>query len=100
MKRQTVNIRVMKEDKGYSATTMVNNNFIGTESEFFDELKTRILEALNLTFKNEGIEYMKNDLRFEYDLESFFDFYKVINAKPLLIGCLPGSTWVTICDDY
>ena len=83
MKRQTVNIRVMKEDKGYSATTMVNNNFIGTESESFDELKTRILEALNLTFKDEGIEYMTNDLRFDYDLESFFDFYKVINAKAL-----------------
>jgi len=83
MKRQTVKIRVMKEDKGYSATTMVNNNFIGTESESFDELKTSILEALNLTFEDDGIVYMINDLRFEYDLESFFDFYKVINAKAL-----------------
>jgi len=83
MKRQRVNIRVMKEDKGYSATTMVNNNFIGTDSDSFDELKTRILEALNLTFKDERIEYIINDLRFDYDLESFFDFYKVINAKAL-----------------
>jgi len=83
MKRQKVNIKVKKEDKGYSATTIINKNFIGTDSDSFDGLKTRILEALNLTFKDEGIEYMINDLRFDYDLESFFDFYKVINAKAL-----------------
>ena len=83
MKRQTVKIRVMKEDKGYSATTRVDNNFIATESESFDELKTMILEALNLAFEDKGIVYVINDLRFEYDLESFFDFYKVINAKAL-----------------
>ena len=41
------------------------------------------LEALNLAFEDEGIVYMINDLRFEYDLESFFDFYKVINDKAL-----------------
>jgi len=83
MKRQTVKIRVMKEDKGYSATTRVDNNFIATESESFDELKTMILEALNLAFEDKGIVYVINDLRFEYDLESFFYFYKVINAKAL-----------------
>ena len=54
-----------------------------SESEAFDELKTKILEALNLAFEEEGIVYTINDLRFEYDLESFFDFYKVINAKAL-----------------
>ena len=83
MKKQTVKIRVMKEDKGYSATTRVDNNFIATESESFDELKTMILEALNLAFEDKGIVYVINDLRFEYDLESFFYFYKVINAKAL-----------------
>jgi len=83
MRRKMLRIRVMKEDKGYSATAMVDNRFIATESEAFDELKTMILEALNLAFEDEGIVYTINDLRFEYDLESFFDFYKVINAKAL-----------------
>jgi transcriptional regulator with XRE-family HTH domain len=83
MKKQTVKIRVMKENKGYSAATRIDNNFIATESESFDELKTMILEALNLAFEDKGIVYVINDLRFEYDLESFFDFYKVINAKAL-----------------
>jgi DNA-binding transcriptional regulator YdaS (Cro superfamily) len=38
--------------------------------------------------QDEGIVYMINDLRFEYNFESFFDFYKVINVKALseLIG--------------
>ena len=83
MKKQAVEIKVMKEDKGYSATAMVDNNFVATESETFSELKTMMLEALNLAFEDKGIVYTINDLRFEYDIESFFNFYKVINAKAL-----------------
>ncbi len=83
MKKQSIKIKVMKEDKGYSATTKVDNNYIATESESFNELKTMILEALNLAFEEKDIVYTINDMKFEYDLESFFDFYKVINAKAL-----------------
>ena len=83
MKKRKVNIKVMKEDKGYSATANIENNFIATESDTFDELKTRILEALNLTFEEQGTIYTMEDVRLEYDLESFFDFYRVINAKAL-----------------
>jgi len=83
MKKQAIKIKVMKEDKGYSATTKVDNNYIATESESFNELKTMILEALNLAFEEKEIVYTINDMKFEYDLESFFDFYKVINAKAL-----------------
>lgn len=83
MKKHIVKIRVMKEDKGYSATALLNNNFIATESESFEELNTMILEALNLAYEQGGIVYMINDLKFEYDLDSFFHFYKVINAKAL-----------------
>ncbi|MCK5343016.1 MAG: helix-turn-helix transcriptional regulator [Candidatus Heimdallarchaeota archaeon] len=83
MKKYDVKIMVMKEDKGYSATTKVGKNYIATESESFNELKTMILEALNLAFEEKDIVYTINDMKFEYDLESFFDFYKVINAKAL-----------------
>ncbi len=81
MKTQKIKITVTKEDTGYSATGTVNNNFIGTEAESFEELKEMVLEAVNLTF--EDIVYTIDDIQFEYDLESFFDFYKVINAKAL-----------------
>ena len=83
MNKQTVPIRVIKEDKGYSATSKIDKNFIATQADSFDELIRMILEAINLTLENNRIVFKKDDLKFEYDLESFFDFYKVINAKAL-----------------
>ncbi len=83
MKKRTIPIRVTKEDRGYSATAVIDNDFIASESESFDELKTMILEAINLAFEDKDQLYAINDLKFEYDLESFFSFYKVINAKAL-----------------
>jgi hypothetical protein len=83
MKKPKIKIKVTKEDTGYSASTMVNTNFIATEAESFEELKTTILEAVNFSFEEKGFVYTIDEIQFEYDLESFFDFYKVINAKAL-----------------
>jgi len=74
---------VIKEDLGYSATSSIGNNFVATEADSFVELKTKMLEALHFTFEEVDRNYTLNDLSFEFDLESFFDFYKVINAKAL-----------------
>lgn len=83
MRKPKVKITVTKEDTGYSAHALVNGNFIATEAESFEELKAMILEAVNLTFEDKGFVYSIEEIQFEYDLESFFDFYKVINAKAL-----------------
>ncbi len=83
MKKPKIRITVTKEDTGYSANTIVGSNFIGTEAATFEELKANILEALNLTFEDKGVVYAIEDINFEYDLGSFFDFYNVINAKAL-----------------
>ena len=83
MKKPKIKISVTKEDTGYSANTLVEDNFIATEAETFEALKTNILEAVNLTYENKGFDYSIEEINFEYDLESFFDFYKVINAKAL-----------------
>ncbi|MDP2721809.1 MAG: hypothetical protein Q8O72_03530 [Bacteroidales bacterium] len=83
MKKPKIKIKVTKEDAGYSANTLVNNNFIATESETFEELKEMILEAVNLSFEDMGFIYTIDEIQFEFDLGSFFDFYKVINAKAL-----------------
>ena len=83
MKKPKITITVTKEDIGYSAGALVGGNFIATEAETFDELKTNIMEAVNLTFEDLGYIYNIDEIQFEYDLESFFDFYKVINAKAL-----------------
>ncbi|HMQ06044.1 MAG TPA: hypothetical protein PKC30_02030 [Saprospiraceae bacterium] len=83
MKKPKIEITVTKEDTGYSANTLVNGNFIATEAETFEDLKANILEAVNLTFEDKSFVYTIDEIKFEYDLESFFDFYKVINAKAL-----------------
>ncbi len=83
MKKPEIKITVTKEDTGYSANTSVNGNFIATEAETFEELKANILEAVTLTFEDSGFTYSVEEIGFEYDLGSFFDFYKVINAKAL-----------------
>lgn len=83
MKKPKIKITVTKEDTGYSANALVDKNFIATEAETFEELKASILEAVNLSFEEMGFVYDIEEIQFEYDLESFFDFYKVINAKAL-----------------
>jgi hypothetical protein len=83
MKKPKITITVTKEYTGYSASALVNGNFIATESETFEELKTNVMEAVNLTFEDQGFAYTIDEIQFEYDLGSFFDFYKVINAKAL-----------------
>ena len=83
MKEPKIKMTVVKEDTGYSAYTKVANDFIGTQGDNFDDLKAMILEAVNLSFEDKGFVYTIDEIEFKYDLESFFDFYKVINAKAL-----------------
>lgn len=76
-------VQVLKEDQGYSAHLKMNDDFIITEGENFEELKINLIEAINLSADETGKTYSIDNLKFEYDLESFFNFYKVINAKAL-----------------
>jgi transcriptional regulator with XRE-family HTH domain len=46
-------------------------------------LKSNLVKALNFSAEEGGVNYVLEDLTFDYDLESFFSFYKVINAKAL-----------------
>lgn len=83
MKKPKIKLTITKEDKGYSANAVVKNDFIATEFETFDELNANVLEALNLSFEEMGFVYTIDEIQFEYDIASFFDFYKVLNAKAL-----------------
>lgn len=83
MKKSKINITITKEEAGYSANTLADNIFIATEGETFEELKANILDAVNLSFENKKLTYTLDEIKFSYDLESFFEFYKVINAKAL-----------------
>jgi transcriptional regulator with XRE-family HTH domain len=83
MKKPKIKVIITKEITGYSASAILSGNFIGTEGESYDELKLNILESINFTFKEEGFIYSIEEIIFTLDLQSFFDFYKVLNAKAL-----------------
>ena len=54
-----------------------------TVGNTLEELKTNMLEALNLYFEKQKKVVTERDLRITLDLPQFFEFYKVINAKAL-----------------
>ncbi|MFO7933637.1 MAG: hypothetical protein R6U78_06110 [Bacteroidales bacterium] len=83
MKKPEICFRIVKESEGYSATANSGERFMATQAENFEELKKNIVESVNLAFDDEGFQYNMGDITLEYDLESFFDFYRVINVKAL-----------------
>ena len=83
MRKRKVKVLVIKENVGYSASATMGNSYIATEADSFEDLKAGLVNALNFTFEESGQVYKQDDLAFEFDLESFFDFYRVINAKAL-----------------
>jgi predicted RNase H-like HicB family nuclease len=54
-----------------------------TVGKSLEELKSNILDALNLYLDRKGKTVAEEDLRVMLDLQQFFEFYKVINAKAL-----------------
>ena len=83
MKKPKITIKVIKEDLGYSATANIGNKFIGTQGDTFRELKEMIVDAVNLSFEDEGFSYSIDEIDLEYDLDSFFAFYSLIDADAL-----------------
>ena len=83
MKKPKLNLTILKESVGYRATIVLKNKFIASEWYKFELLLTNLVEAINLTFEENGFFYQLNELKFTYDLESFFEYYTVINAKAL-----------------
>jgi len=82
-KKPIIKLKIIKEDLGYTALGQWRNRSLVTCGDSWEELQSMIIEMLNLTFEDLGFEYAIEEIKFEYDLESFFDFYKVINAKAL-----------------
>jgi predicted RNase H-like HicB family nuclease len=81
MEKRVYHINVIKEKKGYSATFEEGDLTVCTMGDTMEELKINLIEALELGLEIEGIR--QEQFAFSYDLESFFDFYRVINAKAL-----------------
>jgi predicted RNase H-like HicB family nuclease len=72
---------VEKTKTGYSA--YADKYPVYTVGKSLEELKSNILEAMNLYLEDSGRSITEDHLKIVLDLPQFFEFYKVINAKAL-----------------
>lgn len=72
---------VERTKTGYSA--YAEKFPVYTTGKSLVDLKTKMIEALNLYFKREGKTITEKELKVTLDLPQFFEFYKIINAKAL-----------------
>ena len=76
-----IEIIVERTKTGYSA--YAKKYAVFTTGKDLPELKANILDALNLYFDESGSALKESDLKITLDLQQFFEFYKIINAKAL-----------------
>lgn len=81
MKERQFSFEVIKEELGYSAYCHSGDFHVFSVGDTFEELKKDMIAALEAAYEPE--KFTSVQLQFTYDLKSFFDFYKVVNAKAL-----------------
>ena len=75
-------VSVEKTSTGFSAGA--DKYPVYTAGDSLEEIKSNIIDALNLYFKHNKKPLIKEELiKLKFDIPSFFEFYKVINAKAL-----------------
>ncbi len=82
-KKPVIKLKILKEGVGYTAVGQCKERSLVTCGDTWDELQSMIVEMVNLVFEDLGYTYTIDEIQLEFDLPSFFDFYKVINVKAL-----------------
>jgi len=83
MKRK-IKVIIEKTSDGFSAYADRVSLPVGTIGDTIEEIRRNMVDALNLHNNFTGKTSIKeSDLDFQFDLSSFFAYYKVINAKAL-----------------
>lgn len=85
MSSHPIIVTIFKESQGYRAEAELEGAHVFAVGESLPELKSEAWEALCLAdeeLAEEG-KLSKNDLQWVFDIHSFFDFFKVVNAKAL-----------------
>jgi hypothetical protein len=81
LRKPKIELTIIKEDGGYSAIGQWKNRGLATSGDNWEQLQEMIVEMVNLVFEDLDFVYTIEEIKLKYDLESFFAFYKVINAK-------------------
>jgi predicted RNase H-like HicB family nuclease len=77
--KKKIKVTIEKTDTGFSA--FCDDYPVYTTGRTVPVLVDNALEAVNLYFEDEGIEFAPENLRFEIDFKQFFQYYKVLNSK-------------------
>ncbi|MCA6378286.1 MAG: helix-turn-helix transcriptional regulator [Cytophagales bacterium] len=77
--KKKVVAKVEKTKTGFSAFAIDYPVF--TTGKTISELTKNLAEALNLYFEDDGYRVEEKNIDLEIDLQQFFQFYRVINAK-------------------
>lgn len=70
---------VEKTDTGFSA--YAENESVFTTGKTVSELMNNAFEAMELYFEDQEFQLTRTDIKFEIDIQQFFKYYKVLNAK-------------------
>ena len=76
-----ITVTVEKTNTGFSAGA--EKYPVYTAGDTLAEIKKNMVGALNLHFEGSGKVVHEGDIKLSLDMASFFEFYKVINAKAL-----------------
>lgn len=79
--KKKITVIVEKTNTGFSAYPPAYP--VGTTGRTIIELQNNILEVMNFYFEDEGYEVTKANIQMQIDLQQFFQYYKVLNARHL-----------------
>lgn len=74
---------VERSSDAFWAYAKVKGGMITTNGDTLEELKVYVVEATNLFFEDKGATYTLEEIQFTFDIQSFFEYYGIINAKAL-----------------
>jgi len=81
--KKKIKVIVEKTKTGFSAYPLDDEIAAGTTGRTISELQDNILEVLNFYFADLGYTIRKENIAIEIDLQQFFQYYKVLNARHL-----------------
>jgi hypothetical protein len=81
--KKKIKVIVEKTNTGFSAYPLDEQIPVGTTGRTISELQDNILEVLNFYFEEEGYEVSNANIQLQIDLQQFFQYYKVLNARHL-----------------
>jgi len=83
MKKQAIKMIVERSSDTFWAYAEVKGGIITTNGDTLEDLKSNALEATNLFFEDKSAAYTLEEIQFTFDIQSFFEYYGIINAKAL-----------------